>query len=43
MKNITYLAAAYGIAWAGLFAYLWHVVKKQETLARRIRALEETD
>jgi CcmD family protein len=43
MKNLTYLAAAYGIVWAGLFSYLWYILSKQSALISRIRALEDSD
>ncbi len=43
MKNLTYLAAAYGIVWAGLFSYLWYILSKQNVLVGRIKALEGDD
>ncbi len=43
MKNLTYLAAAYGIVWAGLFSYLWYILGKQNVLVGRIKALEDSD
>ncbi len=43
MKNLTYLAAAYGIVWAGLFGYLWHISSRQVNLMRRLRALEDSE
>ncbi len=43
MKNMTFLVAAYGIVWIGLFGFLWRLSRRQENLTRRLRALEDNE
>ena len=42
MENAGYLYAAFGIIWAGVFAYVLSLVLKQRALRREIEALKES-
>ncbi len=42
MENAGYLYAAFGIIWAGVFAFVLSLVLKQRNLRREIEALRES-
>lgn len=42
MENAGYLYAAFGVIWAGVFAYVLSLVLKQRRLRREIEALKES-
>ena len=41
MQGITYLVAAYAIAWAGLFAYLAFIMLRIRSVRMELAAVEE--
>jgi CcmD family protein len=41
MGNLWYLALAYGVIWVVLLAYLYSIARRQESLRREIKAIEE--
>ncbi len=42
MENLSYLFAAFAVIWAGLFAYVFVLVQRQQRLRRDIDCLKET-
>ena len=42
MENLSYLFAAFAVIWAGLFAYVFVLVQRQQRLRRDIDWLKET-
>jgi len=42
MENLSYLFAAFAVIWAGLFAYVFVLVRRQRRLRRDIDWLKET-
>jgi CcmD family protein len=41
MDNLGYLFAAYTFIWLAVFAYVYIIARRQQTLARDIQALRE--
>ena len=41
MKDVTYLALAYGVIWFGLFAYLFRLAGREKRLRREVSLLLE--
>ena len=41
MGDVWYLALAYGVIWLGLFAYLFHLAGRSESLRRELGLLKQ--
>ena len=41
MGNLWYLALAYGVIWVVLLVYLYSIARRQESLTREVKAIEE--
>jgi CcmD family protein len=41
MGNLWYLALAYGVIWVVLLVYLYSIARRQESLRREVKAIEE--
>ena len=41
MGNLWYLALAYGLMWVVLLVYLYSIARRQESLTREVKAIEE--
>jgi len=41
LSNVNYIAAAFGVVWAGLFIYIFMLMRKEQSLRRDLETLKE--